>query len=432
MKVNLAYQVKKLVGLISINYKIAPLEIREKFYFDNSEKIVFNNLLKKKVGVEGLMMISTCNRTEIYFEFENHVGEEKKFLHTIVKELVDFKGYKDSLSPYLNNLTGSYNVANHLFRLVSGLESMIIGEFQIVEQLKDAYYFSKKHKMLGPILGRMIQKSLETGKYIRTNTDIGRGAVSVSYAAVEQITKKYDLSESNFMCVGLGETSKLSIRHLHRKNIKNIKITNRTESKSTDFCKELGYESIKFRNFKNEIKNCDVVIFSTSSRNTLLSKSDLLEIMNGREKKLLLVDLSVPRNLSSDLYGLENVEVINVDNLKDAVNENYKKRKGEIIKAELYIEEFLVEFDDWTNARSLRPSILSLKKQVRELIVNETLNNIEDYYSEQKNGDDLNSHLSKVYDKFSNNLVKKIKKASNNGKDERAIEIINQIFLNEK
>tara|TARA_X000001036_G_scaffold433384_1_gene470891 strand:+ start:1205 stop:2470 length:1266 start_codon:yes stop_codon:yes gene_type:complete len=421
-----------LVGLISINYKIAPLNIREKFYFDNSEKIVFNNLLKKKVGVEGLIIISTCNRTEIYFEFENHIGQEKKFLHSIVKELVEFKGYKDSLSPYLNNVTGSYDVANHLFRLVSGLESMIIGEFQIVEQLKDSYYFSKKHKMLGPILGRMIQKSLETGKHIRTNTDIGRGAVSVSYAAVEQITKKYDLSESNFLCVGLGETSKLSIRHLHQKNIKKIKITNRTESKSNDFCKELGYECVKFENFKNEIKNCDVVIFSTSSKETLLNKSDLDKIMSSRENKLLLVDLSVPRNLSSDLYDFENVEIINIDNLKDVVNDNYKKRKGEIIKAELYIEEFLVEFDDWTNTRLLRPSILSLKKQVRDLIVIETLNNIEEYYSEQKKGEDLNLHLNKVYDKFSSNLVKKIKKASNNGKDEKAIEIINQIFLNEK
>lgn len=421
-----------MVGLISINYKIAPLEIREKFYFDNSEKIVFNNLLKKRVGVEGLIIISTCNRTEIYFEFENHVGQEKKFLHTIVKELVEFKVYKDSLSPYLNNLTGSYDVANHLFRLVSGLESMIIGEFQIVEQLKDAYYFSKKHKMLGPILGRMIQKSLETGKYIRTNTNIGKGAVSVSYAAVEQITKKYDLLESKFLCVGLGETSKLSIRHLHKKNIKNIKITNRTESKSTEFCKELGYEFVKFENFKNEIENCDVVIFSTGSKKTLLNKSDIDKIMLRRKKNLLLVDLSVPRNLSSDLYDIENIEIINIDNLKDAVNENYKKRKGEIIKAELYIEEFLVEFDDWTNTRLLRPSILSLKKQVRDLIVNETLNNIEDYYNDQKNGEDLNSHLNKVYDKFSSNLVKKIKKASNNGKDEKAIEIINQIFLNEK
>jgi glutamyl-tRNA reductase len=154
--------------------------------------------------------------------------------------------------------------------------------------------------------------------------------------------------------------------------------------------------------------------------------------MSRRKKNLLLVDLSVPRNLSSDLYNIKNIEIINIDNLKDAVNENYKKRKGEIIKAELYIEEFLVEFDDWTNTRLLRPSILSLKKQVRDLIVNETLNNIEDYYNDQKNGEDLNSHLNKVYDKFSSNLVKKIKKASNNGKDEKAIEIINQIFLNEK
>ena len=259
-----------MVGLISINYKIAPLDIREKFYFDSPEKIVFNNLLKKKVGCEGLMIISTCNRTEIYFEFENHVGEEKKFLHAIVKELVEFKKFKDSLSPYLNNYTGSYDVANHLFRLVSGLESMIIGEFQIVEQLKEAYYFSKKHKMLGPILSRMIQKSLETGKYIRTNTEIGRGAVSVSYAAVEQITSKYNLSKSNFLCVGLGETSKLSIRHLHQKKIKNIKICNRTESKTKGFCNELGYQSVKFKNFKNEIKNSDVVIFSTSSKTPLL------------------------------------------------------------------------------------------------------------------------------------------------------------------
>ena len=417
-----------MVGLISINYKIAPLDIREKFYFDSPEKIVFNNLLKKKVGCEGLMIISTCNRTEIYFEFENHVGEEKKFLHAIVKELVEFKKFKDSLSPYLNNYTGSYDVANHLFRLVSGLESMIIGEFQIVEQLKEAYYFSKKHKMLGPILSRMIQKSLETGKYIRTNTEIGRGAVSVSYAAVEQITSKYNLSESNFLCVGLGETSKLSIRHLHQKKIKNIKICNRTESKTKDFCNELGYQSVKFKNFKNEIKNSDVVIFSTSSKTPLLNKSDLSKIMTNRTKNLLLVDLSVPRNLASSLEEIDNVEVINVDNLKDAVNENYKKRKAEIIKAELYIEEFLVEFDDWTNTRLLRPSILSLKKQVRELVLNETLN----YSSINKNDDDFNSHLNKVYDKFSNNLVKKIKKASNNGKDEKAIEIINQIFLNEK
>ncbi len=420
-----------MVGLISINYKIAPLNIRERFFFDNSEKLVFHNHLRKKLDIEGLMIISTCNRTEIYFEFENHIEQENKFLHSVVKELVVFKKYKDSLSPHLNNLTGSYKVANHLFRLVSGLESMIIGEFQIVEQLKDAYYFSKKHKMLGPILGRMIQKSLETGKYIRTNTEIGRGAVSVSYAAVEQITNKYDLKNAKFLCVGLGETSKLSIRHLHQKGIKKIKITNRTKSKLNAFCTELAYESILFTDYKKEILNSDVVIFSTSSKSPLLTKKDIEQKIKKRNSKLLLVDLSVPRNLSHDLEEVNNIEIINIDNLKDTVNENYKKRKAEVIKAELYIEEFLVEFDDWTNTRLLRPSILSLKKQVRELFLNETISKIKSL-SENATSKDLSLKLSKAYDKFSDNLVKKIKKASDNGKDEKAIEIINQIFLDEK
>ena len=377
------------------------------------------------------MIISTCNRTEIYFEFENHIGQENKFLHSVVKELVVFKKYKDSLSPHLNNLTGSYKVANHLFRLVSGLESMIIGEFQIVEQLKDASYFSKKHKMLGPILGRMIQKSLETGKYIRTNTEIGRGAVSVSYAAVEQITNNYDLKNAKFLCVGLGETSKLSIRHLHQKGIEKIKITNRTKSKLNAFCTELGYKPILFTDYKKEILNSDVVIFSTSSKSQLWTKKDLELKIKKRKNKLVLVDLSVPRNLSHDLEELNNIEIINIDNLKDTVNENYKKRKAEVIKAELYIEEFLVEFDDWTNTRLLRPSILSLKKQVRELFLNETISNIKSL-SESATSKDLSLKLSKAYDKFSDNLVKKIKKASDNGKDEKAIEIINQIFLDEK
>ena len=420
-----------MVGLISINYKIAPLNIRERFFFDNSEKLVFHNHLRKELDIEGLMIISTCNRTEIYFEFENRIGQENKFLHSVVKELVVFKKYKDSLSPHLNNLTGSYKVANHLFRLVSGLESMIIGEFQIVEQLKDAYYFSKKHKMLGPILGRMIQKSLETGKYIRTNTEIGRGAVSVSYAAVEQITNNYDLKNAKFLCVGLGETSKLSIRHLHQKGIKKIKITNRTKSKLNAFCTELGYESILFEDYKKEILNSDVVIFSTGSKSPLLTKKDIEQNIKKRNNKLLLVDLSVPRNLSHDLEEVNNIEIINIDNLKDTVNENYKKRKAEVIKAELYIEEFLVEFDDWTNTRLLRPSILSLKKQFRELFLNETISNIKSL-SENATSKDLSLKLSKAYDKFSDNLVKKIKKASDNGKDEKAIEIINQIFLDEK
>ena len=424
-----------MIGLISLNYKNAPLDLREKFYLDNADKIVFHNLLKKNVGVEGLMLLSTCNRTEIYFEFENHIGKENKFIHSVVKELADFRKFKDSLSPHLMMVSGSYKVSKHLFRLVSGLESMIIGEFQIVEQLKDAYDFSYKHKMLGPILKRMFQKSLETGKFIRTNTKIGKGAVSVSYAAVEKIHKNLNISNPKFLCVGLGETSQLSIRHLHQKGYPNLKITNRTNKKASEFASELGYSSVGFNSFKEELKKVDVAIFSTSSKNPLVSKNEVEKIMSERDNELLMIDLSVPRNIPDSCNKIENVKLINVDGLKDVVNVNYKKRKAEVKKAEKFIDDFLSEFDDWTNSRQLRPSILSIKNQIKDVVVEETINNINssscDCNSNIVNSDEFNAKLNKIYEKFSDNLVRKIKEASNNGKDEKAIEIINQIFLDD-
>ena len=424
-----------MIGLISLNFKNAPLDLREKFYLDNADKIVFHNLLKKNVGVEGLMLLSTCNRTEIYFEFENHIGKENKFIHSIVKELADFRKFKDSLSPHLMMVSGSYNVSKHLFRLVSGLESMIIGEFQIVEQLKNAYDFSYKHKMLGPILKRMFQKSLETGKFIRTNTKIGKGAVSVSYAAVEKIHKDLNISNPKFLCVGLGETSQLSVRHLHQKGYPNLKITNRTNKKAREFASELGYSSVDFSSFKEELKKVDVAIFSTSSKNPLLSKNEVEKIMSERDNELLMIDLSVPRNIPDSCNKIENVKLINVDGLKDVVNVNYKKRKAEVKKAEKFIDDFLSEFDDWTNSRQLRPSILSIKNQIKDVVVEETINNINssscDCNSNIVNSDEFNAKLNKIYEKFSDNLVRKIKEASNNGKDEKAIEIINQIFLDD-
>lgn len=424
-----------MIGLISLNYKNAPLDLREKFYLDNADKIVFHNLLKKNVGVEGLMLLSTCNRTEIYFEFENHIGKENKFIHSVVKELADFRKFKDSLSPHLMMVSGSYKVSKHLFRLVSGLESMIIGEFQIVEQLKNAYDFSYKHKMLGPILKRMFQKSLETGKFIRTNTKIGKGAVSVSYAAVEKIHKDLNISNPKFLCVGLGETSQLSIRHLHQKGYPNLKITNRTNKKASEFASELGYSSVDFSSFKEELKKVDVAIFSTSSKNPLLSKNEVEKIMSERDNELLIIDLSVPRNIPDSCNKIGNVKLINVDGLKDVVNVNYKKRKAEVKKAEKFIDDFLSEFDDWTNSRQLRPSILSIKNQIKDVVVEETINNINssscDCNSNIVNSDEFNEKLNKIYEKFSDNLVRKIKEASNNGKDEKAIEIINQIFLDD-
>lgn len=416
-----------MIGLISINYKHAPVEVRERFDFSELQKLEFHQILRNNYDVEGLMILSTCNRTEIYFEYENHIGQESKIMHGILKALVDYKSFFESLSPFINKKTG-IDVSEHLFRLVSGLESMIVGEYQIVEQIKDAFSFAKENNMLGPIISRMVQKSFEAGKYIRTNTLIDKGAVSVSYAAVEKISRIFDLKNSSVLAVGAGETSILTIQHLQKKEIKKLAITNRSIEKAKEIANKYSLETKDFKDLHNHLNDFDVAIFSTSAKEELLSFDLVSQKMQERNySPLLLVDLCVPRNLPSSISEIEGVELINIDGLKDLVNENYTKRKSQISKAEEFIDFFLLEFDEWTTSRQLRPSIISLNDQFNTLLNSEQegLDNAD----EGKNFSDQHSRIKK---KFLSNLIKKIKNVSDNGRDEEVLEVINKIFTDER
>ena len=418
-----------MIGLISINFKTSPIEVREKFYFQDSEKMKFFDLLSSECPVEGLIILSTCNRTELYYEYENHVGEENKIFHLIMKCLVKFKKYPEGLSPYVSTKMGSSDVSRHLFRLISGLESMIIGEFQIVDQLKDAFYFAKENNVVGPILERMFQKSFETGKYVRSNTDIGKGAVSVSYAAVEMISTKYQLEDTKILCVGAGETSQLLVKHLLKKDVKEILITNRTEAKGKRFAETYDLETLPFKKMLSEINKVDVIVFSTSSDKPLITKEDINKSYDTKKNKnTLFIDLSVPRNIDENISSIESIELINIDNLKDIVNKNYNKRKAEIDKSQKIIDSFLLEFDEWANSRQLRPSILSIKKKIKILIENNM--NIKPSI-EKTNDENINIKINRVYNKLSDHLVKKIRVASNNGRDKKALEVIKKIFNEE-
>ena len=385
----------------------------------------FFELLSSECPIEGLVILSTCNRTELYYEYENHIGEEKKIFHLIMKCLVKFKKYSEGLSPYVSTKNGSSEVSRHLFRLISGLESMIIGEFQIVDQLKDAFYFAKDKNILGPILERMFQKSFETGKYVRSNTDIGKGAISVSYAAVEMISQNYDIKNTSFLCVGAGETSQLLVKHLLNKDVKEILITNRTELKGKRFAETYDLDTIPYNQMLSKINDVDIVVFSTSSEHPLISKKDI----EGKNKKnLLFIDLSVPRNIDDNITEVGNIELINIDNLKDIVNKNYNKRKAEIDKSQKIIDSFLNEFDEWANSRQLRPSILSIKNKIKVLIHNNM--NMKSSLS-NKEDENINIKMNRVYNKLSDHLVKKIRIASDNGKDKSALKIIKKIFNDE-
>jgi glutamyl-tRNA reductase len=416
-----------MIGLVSINYKNAPIEIREKFDFSDNQKEEFYKIIKSKRIVEGVMIISTCNRTEIYFENEKFTGLETKIIHKVLKELVDYKSFFDSLSLFVETKTSKY-VTEHLFRLVSGLESMIIGEYQIVDQIKQSFAFAKENDMLSPILERMIQKSFEAGKYIRSNTHIGKGAVSISYAIVEKLSKLPQINSSKILVVGAGETSLLTIKHLLKKQIENISVVNRSSDKAKAIAKKCNINYDNFNDLPKLLVENDVAIFSTSSKKSLISFEEITNILKLRnDKNIILIDLSVPRNLPASLSNINGVSLINIDNLKDQVNKNYKKRKLEIAKAEGFIHFFLNDFNQWKTSRHLRPSIVALNDQFDDL-----LNSDEEKCSCCNklliNCINFSNQHNRIRTKFLNNLIKKIKLVSNNGKDEDALNVINKIF----
>ena len=404
-----------MIGLISLNYKIAPVQIRELFYLYPDQYLNIYKSLISKSKIKGLFIISTCNRTEIYFETSSSESSSKSF-HSVIMTLSKLKKFNDGLRPYIKKKDGVNAISKHLFRLASGLESMIVGEYQIVDQIKSAYKVCKKNKMLSPTLERMIQKSLEASKYIRTNSEIDKGGISVSSAAIDQLGNVSNSKNLSILCVGAGRTSKLSIKQLVSKKFKNIFITNRTESNVTPILEKFNLKLVKFNSWKKMLNSVDIIIFSTSSKKPLLSDIDLKNIDNLRKNKIVLVDLSVPRNIVIK-KTYKNVQLVDLDNLKDRVNENYNKRISEINKAELMIESFINDFTGWVNKRELRPTIISIKKEIKNLISDSSVKN------------DENKQVEEIYDKLSDKLVKKIISVSDNGKNTDALKIINKIFV---
>ena len=404
-----------MIGLISLNYKIAPVQIRELFYLYPDQYLNIYKSLISKSKIKGLFIISTCNRTEIYFETSTSESSSKSF-HSVIMTLSKLKKFNDGLRPYIKKKDGVNAISKHLFRLASGLESMIVGEYQIVDQIKSAYKVCKTNKMLSPTLERMIQKSLEASKYIRTNSEIDKGGISVSSAAIDQLGNVSNSKNLSILCVGAGRTSKLSIKQLVSKKFKNIFITNRTESNVTPILEKFNLKLVKFNSWKKMLNSVDIIIFSTSSKKPLLSDIDLKNIDNLRKNKIVLVDLSVPRNIVIK-KTYKNVELVDLDNLKDRVNENYNKRISEINKAELMIESFINDFTGWVNKRELRPTIISIKKEIKNLISDSSVKN------------DENKQVEEIYDKLSDKLVKKIISVSDNGKNTDALKIINKIFV---
>ncbi len=323
-----------------LNHSTAPLEIREKVVFETDILADALQDLGQLHGVQEAAILSTCNRTEIYCSLD----EPNR--HHAIEWFHDYHGLpKTELQPFLYNHPDE-SAVKHMLRVASGLDSMVLGEPQVLGQLKSAYQAALESGSLGKLLRQLFQHSFMVAKQVRSNTAIGSHPVSVAYAAVRLAQQIFsDLSKQTALLIGAGETIELAARHLHNAGLKRMIIANRTLERSQHLATEFSAYAIALSDIPQHLDEADIIISSTASQLPILGKGAIeTAIVKRKHRPVFIVDIAVPRDVEAETGELEDVYLYTVDDLKDVIDENMRSRKEAAVQAEEIIEAQVLQF----------------------------------------------------------------------------------------
>ena len=413
-----------MIGVIGISFKTAPIEIREKFSFSEEEIPQFIRLLKIDESLHGVVVFSTCNRTEIYFRIEKCCVENG--FDFIFRNLEYFKGYNDEFRKYFYG-KHSDDAIEHLFKVVAGIDSLVIGEDQVTRQVKEAFKYSLENDSIGSILTRMFNKAFHAGKRIRTETAINKGFASVSSAAVALCEKELsNISDLNILLVGTGHTGDRALQNLTERGCKSVFITNRTYSKAKVAAEKYKGTAIDIENLESILPDCDMVIVATSSKTHLITLEMVQKSDSLRNRKQLYIDLSVPRNISNAVGNIENITLFTIDDLQAIVAASSEKRKEAVSEAMEIIHHVKQEFTDWLNSMNLTPIIHKIKSNFHE--INRT--ELEEFLKINCTEDsgivlDYGKHIT---DKYARLFIRNLKIVTENGRKKEYVDLVNGLF----
>lgn len=414
-----------MIGVIGISYKTAPLEIREKFSFSKDEIVPFSELLQQETEIADLVLISTCNRTEIYFSQDKHDNQTAfELVYEVIKK---FKGNTDHCWHYFYHRANA-GAVRHLFEVVSGLDSLIIGEDQIIGQVKEAYLICTELALTDAVLMRLFQKSFEAGKRVRTETGIKLGITSVSSATVEMCANLLNgISDKSVLMIGAGETGNLTLQNIHKKGVKQIAVSNRTMETAEKTAAKYNGTTIPFDSFEKYLHGFDIVMIATAAPHPVITAEMIRKTLHIRPgHKQVFVDLSVPRNIESEVAEIENIELLGIDDLQEIVNQTTENKKESAEKARVILDEVVADFNEWLASRSLRPAINTISTNF-QAINQEELSSYRKLSTPemQKMVDDYAQHLTQRYTRM---LIKNLKDLTDNGKNIDSLKIINDLF----
>jgi len=350
---------------IGMNHETAPVELRECLAKDPAHADRALAMMRELSCVKEGIFLSTCNRVEALFTTEQ--TEEAK--SSIVDLLSGLGGMpSESLCSSLFTYEDR-DAVRHIFRVASSLDSMVIGEPQILGQIKEAYASATKEKTTGVILNRLLHRAFHTAKRVRTETGIADAAVSVSYAAVE-LAKKifYEFKGKKVLLIGAGEMAELAARHLLTQGVSAITVANRTFQKAVEVAQGFKGVPVSFEEIGTQLLEADIVISSTAAPGYVITHDQVKGSMKKRKNRpLFFIDIAVPRDVEPEVNDLENVYVYDIDDLKGIIQVNLSQREGEAVKAERIVEEEVIKFEQWLKTLEVVPTIVSLKEKAETI-----------------------------------------------------------------
>lgn len=388
--------------LVGINYKTTQVDNREKLYFSSEKLDIALPVLLTYPDINECVILSTCNRIEIYAVANN----TEVAYNSIIKFLSDFhKIPQENFLPHIYKKNCGEAV-KHLFEVASSINSMILGEYEILGQVKSAYEKAQSLNCTKEFINRLFQMATVVGKRVRTETGIGKGAISVGSVAVNLIKETYPNDKKlNVMLVGAGEVSTLVATNLTNKIDCNITVTNRSNNKADEFAQKFNAHFVNYEVKDEHYAKQDVIIFSTGSQEYIIKNSDLEKLNVSNGKKVVLIDLSVPRNIDPALGKNDNVFLRTVDDLEKIIDTSREERLREIIKAEVIIKEVEVKFFEWYNMQSIVPVMRGIKGEFNA--IKDRL--IDTYSSQLSNLSDSQKEVIKnMMDSYSDTLIKTI------------------------
>jgi len=398
---------------IGISHHTAAVDIRERMWLSDDEAKEALRQLKERFLAE-CVLFSTCNRTELYGlapEGGATEGDLKKFL-------IEFKNAADAVHEEHFLGVAAEEAVSHLFRVASGVDSMVIGDIQILNQVKEAFNLSREMDTMGPVMNRLMQAALHVGKRIRTETTICEGAVSVSYAAVELANKIFaDLSKKSVLLIGAGETGELTLKHLVGRGIGQVKIANRTRAKAEALVASFGGSVLEYENMVEGLRTADIVVTSVSSPSYVVQPDDVHKVMKQRSNNpLFLIDIGVPRNVNPVARKIENVFLYDIDSLSAIVDKNLERRKAELPKVAAIVEAEKLEFFRWHNSLEVGPTIHDLREAFESIRQQEVEKNINRFKAEDR---DLVELLTKrILNKVLHQPTTMLRQGTENGNGE--------------